>query len=197
MKITKQYLKQIILEELTAIKGGGEGSGKATGNLKSINTSGPDISFYKKGPLGPDSKKQYIESIRDRSPKERVKHIYKIAHGYGIGDYKPKKDYNGFLVISDHTLKFDRQHNNEADQGREFLFNREGGENEAMRKALNFAYTNDANMDYTLSDEDLVAAERAKGAAAGRRAAQKRYSPSRKAEINAGLDEPDEGSDYY
>lgn len=197
MKITKQYLKQIILEELTAIKGGGEGTGKATGKLKSINTDGPDISFYEKGPLGPDSKKQYIKSIRDRSPEERINHIYKIAHGYGVGDYEPKKDYNGFLVISDHTLKFDREWKNKAAQGREFLFNREGGENEAMRKALNFAYTNDPNMDYTLSDEDLVAAQRAKGAAAGRRAARKRYSASREAEINAGLNEPDEGSDYY
>jgi hypothetical protein len=48
MKISKIYLKQIILEELTSIKGGGQGSGLAIGKLSSIdNESHQDLEIDK------------------------------------------------------------------------------------------------------------------------------------------------------
>jgi len=41
-KINKSFLKQIILEELTSIKGGGQGSGLAIGKLSSVGSSSDD-----------------------------------------------------------------------------------------------------------------------------------------------------------
>lgn len=68
MKITKNFLKQIILEELTAIKGGGEGTGEpaAAGKLSSIAGEGGD---EKKQKENLEQFKNRIEHIKNEQSK--------------------------------------------------------------------------------------------------------------------------------
>jgi len=104
MKISKSYLKQIILEEinllsevdLKAIQGGGEGSGKATGNLFDVSDEPIEFTNIKK--LSTEKKKKWGEIgkmafeiadkyVRISSEQDRKAYLQKFIKSFPIDQW--------------------------------------------------------------------------------------------------------------
>lgn len=114
MKITKQYLKQLIKEEMSRV-------------VQEMESAGPDISHITKGALEPVAKPEYVGEGGDY-------YVYKFAYMFGANKPAQQHNFYGIFRKSDIDGKGSSFTPPEVQR-----YEIKGDEEKAKQDAMNFA----------------------------------------------------------